>query len=264
VGAPPAGHDPFDVEGHLECANCGRDVSEVEDARTAGLRVYCCRRCYVFSSRTREVPPWGKEHAVAWADPWEDLSPLSFAELVGILNLCLLDYARARKDLEMSHFRRGVDQGQNGPLERLAAARQLAERIREAPAYYEVSTADLEAYRAERRDGVATGGYDLELVRVPGDSQSRPFVSAVCVAVLAMHPLETPELISNVDQLGPQVVFEQIAHGDAENLSDALERFGFTMNIREHPAGVTDREIAPQQKAIAADIRREVARRDGG
>ena len=93
------------------------------------------------------------------------------------------------------------------------------------------------AYRAERRDGLATGGYDLEIVRVPGDSQSRPFMSAVCVAVLAMHPLEAPELISNVDQRGPQAVLEHIAHPDAENLSDNLERFGFTMNIRGAPSG---------------------------
>ena len=218
----------------------------------------------MFSSRTREVPPWGKEHAVAWADPWEDLSHLSFSELVGILNLCLLDFARGRKDLEMSYVRRAADEGQNGPLERLAAARQLAERIREAPGYYDVSPADLEAYRTERSDGLATGACDLELVRVPGDSQSRPFVSAVCVAILGMHPLETPELISNVDQRGPQVVVQRLTHPDAENLNNALERFGFTMNIRQRPAGAADRETAPPQKAIAADIRREAARRDGG
>ena len=251
--------------GHLECANCGRDVGELEDARTAGLRVFCCRRCYVFSSRTREVPPWGKEHAVEWADPWEDLSHLPFAELVGrILNLCLLDFARARKDLEMSRLRGSEGGGENGALDRLAAARQLTERIREAPAYYEVSPAELESYRAARHDSLATGDYALELVRVPGDSLARPFVPAVCVALLAVHPLEAAELISDVDRLGPRVVIEHISHREAENLNEALERFGFTMNIRESPTGQAPHEIAAPQRAIAADVRREAARQDGG
>jgi hypothetical protein len=253
------------VEGHLECANCGRDVSEVEDARTSGLRVFCCRRCYVFSSRTREVPPWGREHAVAWADPWEDLSSLSFAELLEILHLCLLDFARARKDLEMSRLRGAEGGGQNGALDRLAAARQLTERIREAPAYYDVSPADLEAYGAERRNGMAGGAYDVELVRVPGDSLNRPFVPAVCVAFLAVHPLHAPELVARVDQLGPQVVLEHVSHQDAENLGEALERFGFTTTIQESPALPADappaRADAPL-RAIAADVRREASRQD--
>jgi hypothetical protein len=262
------------MEAHLECANCGRDVSEVEDARTAGLRVFCCRRCYVFSSRTREVPPWGKEHAVAWADPWEDLSHLSFAELVEILNLGLLDFARARKDVEMSRFRGADGSGQNDALDRLAAARQLTERIREVPAYYEVSPADLTAYRAERHGGLASGAYDVEIVRVPGDTLARPFVPAVCVAFLAVHPVEAPQLVADVDQHGPQVVLEGVSHQDAENLSEALERFGITTNIRESSGrGTTSRDgtsdVAPHetgspQKAIAADVRREAAQHDLG
>src|SRR5579872_3110342 len=150
------------MDGHLECANCGRDVSELEDARTAGLRVFCCRRCYVFSSRTREVPAWGREYAAAWADPWEDLSALPFSELVEVLNLCLLDFARARKDMEMSRFRGPELGGQNGALDRLAAARQLTERIREVPAYYDVTAADLEAYRVKRLGGMTRGDFDLE------------------------------------------------------------------------------------------------------
>ena len=136
----------------------------------------------------------------------------------------------------MSRLRGSEGGGENGALDRLAAARQLTERIREAPAYYDVSPADLEAYRAERREGMATGDYDVELVRVPGDSLARPFVAAVCVALLAVHPLEAAELISNVDQLGPQAVVEHISRRDAENLTEALERFGFTTNIRESPA----------------------------
>ena len=236
------------MEGHLECANCGRDVSEVEDARTSGLRVFCCRRCYVFSSRTREVPPWGKEHAVEWADPWEDLSDLSFAELAEILHLCLLDFARARKDVQMSQLRGSEGGGQNGALDRLAAARQLTERIREAPGYYEVSAADLDAYGADRRNGVAAGAYDLELVRVPGDSLARPFVPAVCVAFLAVHPLQAPELVSRVDQLGPQAVLERVSHQDAENLGEALERFGFTTNIREAPARPADARLSARTR----------------
>ena len=263
---PALAHDPSVVEGHLECANCGRDVSEVEDARTSGLRVFCCRRCYVFSSRTREVPPWGREHAVEWADPWEDLSNLSFAELLEILHLCLLDFARARKDLEMSRLRGSEGGGQNGALDRLAAARQLTERIREAPAYYDVSPADLETYAGERRNGMAGGAYDLELVRVPGDSLARPFVPAVCVAFLAVHPLQAPELVARVDQLGPQVVLERVSHQDAENLGEALERFGFTTNIGESPGLPAEvptpvREDAPL-RAIAADVRREASRQE--
>jgi hypothetical protein len=253
------------VEGHLECANCGRDVSEVEDARTSGLRVFCCRRCYVFSSRMREVPPWGKEHAVEWADPWEDLSDLRFTDLAEILHLCLLDFARARKDLQMSQLRGSEGGGQEGALDRLAAARQLTERIREAPGYYEVSAADLEAHGVERRNGIAAGAYDLELVRVPGDSLARPFVPAVCVAFLAVHPLQAPELVSRVDQLGPQAVLERVSHQDAENLAEALEPFGFTTNIREAPARPADepaiREDAPL-RAIAADVRREASQND--
>lgn len=257
-------HDPNVVVGHLECANCGRDVSEVDDARTAGLRVYCCRRCFVFSSRTQEVPPWGREHAVAWADPWEDLSGLSFGELVGILHLCLLDFARARKDVEMSRLRGSEGGGQAGALDRLAAARQLTERIREVPAYYEVSPAELGAYRAERRDGLAEGNFDVDLVRVPGDSLARPFVPAACVAFLAVHPLAATELISNVDHHGPQVVLEYVSAQDADNLTEAMERFGITMNTRERPAGLAPREVAAPQKAIAADVRREAARQDLG
>lgn len=263
AAAAPA-HDPSVVVGHLECANCGRDVSDVDDARTAGLRVYCCRRCFVFSSRTQEVPPWGKEHAFAWADPWEDLSSLSFGELVGILHLCLLDFARARKDVGMSRLRGSEGGGETGALDRLAAARQLTERIREVPAYYEVSPADLEAYRAERRDGLADGDYDVELVRVPGDSLARPFVPSVCVAFLGVHPLQATELISNVDRLGPQVVLEHVGAQDADNLTDAMERFGITMNTRENPAGLAPREAATPQKAIAADVRREAVRHDLG
>jgi hypothetical protein len=259
-------HDPSVVEGHLECASCGRDVSEVEDARTSGLRVFCCRRCFVFSSRTREVPPWGKEHAVAWADPWEDFSNLSFAELAEILHLCLLDFARARKDLEMSQLRGSEGGGQNGALDRLAAARQLTERIREAAAYYDVSRAVLDVYRAERRQGMADGAYDVELVRVPGDSLARPFVPAVCVAFLALHPLEAPELVARVDQQGPQAVLERVSHRDAENLVEALEKFGFTLNIRESPADLTSHESAQRDdaplQAIAVDVRREASRQD--
>ena len=242
-------------------------MSEVEDARTSGLRVFCCRRCYVFSSRTREVPPWGKEHAVAWADPWEDLSSLSFAELTEILHLCLLDFARARKDVEMSRLRGSEGGGENDALDRLAAARQLTERIREAPAYFDVMPADLDDFRAERRRGMADGADDVELVRVPGDSLGRPFVPAVCVVFLAVHPLSAPELIARVDQLGPQTVLERVSHHDAENLVEALERFGFTMNIRESPAGLAAGEPAPREgaplKAIAVDARREAARHDG-
>jgi hypothetical protein len=253
------------MEGHLECANCGRDVSELEDARTAGLRVFCCRRCYVFSSRTREVPPWGREHAEAWADPWEDLSGLPFAELVGdILSLCLLDFARARKDLEMSRLRGSEAGGQSSALDRLAAARQLTERIREAPGYYEASPADIQAYRAERLGSLAEGDYDVELVRVPGDSLTRPFVPAVCVTSLAVNPLEAPELISNVDRVGSQVVLEHVSHEEAVNLERALERFGFTVNIRESPSALAPREPGPPQRAIATDARREAARHDGG
>jgi hypothetical protein len=262
---PARAHDPSVVDGHLECANCGRDVSEVEDARTCGLRVYCCRRCFVFSSRTREVPPWGNEHAVAWADPWEDLSNLSFAELAEILHLCLLDFARARKDLQMSQLRGSEGGGQNGALDRLAAARQLTERIREAPAYYDVPAAVLDAYRAERRQDMADGAYDVELVRVPGDSLARPFAPAVCVAFLAVHPLEAPELVARVDRLGPQAVLERVSHRDAEQLVEALEKFGFTLNIRESPTEAAPdesaREDAPLQ-AIAADVRREASRHD--
>jgi hypothetical protein len=211
------------------------------------------------------VPPWGKEHAVAWADPWEDLSNLSFAELVEILHLCLLDFARARKDLEMSRLRGSEGGGQNDALDRLAAARQLTERIREVPAYSEVSPADLEAYRSERRNGTADGTYDVELVRVPGDSLARPFVPAVCVTFLAVHPLQASELVAGVDQLGPQVVLERVSHRDAENLGEALERFGFTTNIRESPGGpahdAAAREDVPV-RAIAADVRREASRQD--
>jgi hypothetical protein len=249
------------VEGHLECANCGRDVSEVEDARTSGLRVFCCRRCYVFSSRMREVPPWGKEHAVEWADPWEDLSHLSFAELAEILHLCLLDFARARKDLQMSQLRGSEGGGQDGALDRLAAARQLTERIREAPGYYDVSAADLEAYAAERRNGMAGGAYALQLVRVPGDSLARPFVPAVCVAFLAVHPLAAPELIARVDRQGPQVVLERVGHDDAENLGEALERFGFTTNVTEAPSLAAE-PPAPADallRALATDVRREAS-----
>ena len=263
----PLAHDLTVVVGHLECANCGRDVSEVEDARTSGLRVFCCRRCFVFSSRTREVPPWGKEHAVAWADPWEDLSSLSFAELAEILHLCLLDFARARKDVEMSRLRGSEGGGQSGALDRLAAARQLTERVREVPAYYDVSPAELAAYGAKRRHGVVDGGHDVELVRVPGDSLARPFVPAVCVVFLATHPLEAPDLIARVDRLGPQAVLERVSHHDAENLVEALERFGFTTNIRESPAEPASHEPAlreeAQLKAIAADVRRVASRQDG-
>jgi hypothetical protein len=253
------------MEGHLECANCGRDVSELDDARTAGLRVFCCRRCYVFSSRTREVPPWGREHAEAWADPWEDLSGLPFAELVGnILNLCLLDFARARKDLEMSRLRGSEGGGQSSALDRLAAARQLTERIREAPGYYEASPAEIQAYRAERLGGLAEGEYDVELVRIPGDSLTRPFAPAVCVALLAVNPSEASELISNVDRVGAQVVIEHVSHQEAESLEQALERFGFTMNIRESPSEPALQEPESLQRAIAVDARREAARPDGG
>jgi hypothetical protein len=212
----------------------------------------------------REVPPWGKEHAVAWADPWEDFSSLSFSELVEILHLCLLDFARARKDLQMSQLR-GSEGGGHGALDRLAGARQLTERIREAPGYYEVSAPDLEAYAAERRSGMAAGAYDLDLVRVPGDSLARPFVPAVCVAFLAVHPLQAAELVARVDRLGPQVVLERVSHQDAENLGEALEPFGFTTNIREALGRPVEAPPAHEDvpvRAIAADVRREASRRD--
>ena len=209
----------------------------------------------------REVPPWGKEHAVEWADPWEDLSDLRFADLAEILHLCLLDFARARKDLQMSQLRGSEGGGQEGALDRLAAARQLTERIREAPGYYEVSACRPRRLR-EPSDGTAwlQARYDLELVRVPGDSLARPFVPAVCVAFLAVHPLQAPELVSRVDQLGPQAVLERVSHQDAENLGEALEPFGFTTNIREAPARPADEPRDPRGRAAPGDRGRRTSR----
>ena len=83
------------------------------------------------------------------------------------------------------------------------------------------------------------------------------------MAFLAVHPLEAPQLISRVDQTGPQVVLDHVSHQDAENLDEALERFGFTMNIRQSPADDLTRDLAPSQKAIAADTLRDAARQDG-
>lgn len=88
----------------------------------------------------------------------------------------------------------------------------------------------------------------------------------MCVAFLALHPLEAPELVARVDQQGPQAVLERVSHRDAENLVEALEKFGFTLNIRESPADLTShesalREDAPLQ-AIAVDVRREASRQD--
>ena len=249
--------------GSLECASCGRDVSDLTDARTAGLRVYCTRRCYLLHSHTRAVPSWGKEHADAWADPWLDLSTLDFAELVGVvMQLCLLDFARARRDVELGRLRPADEGHLNDALDRLAAARQLIERIREAPAYYEVSTEDMDAYRVKRRGGLAEGRFDVDVMRVPLDPQVRPFVAAVCVAFLAMHPLDAPKLISEIDNLGSQPVLEQVSHQDAENLKEALERFGFAVSVREGTP--TIRAEGTQARAIAADVRREASRQDAG
>ena len=112
---------------------------------------------------------------------------------------------------------------------------------------------------------MAAGGYDLDLVRVPSDSLARPFVPAVCVAYLAVHPLHAPELVARVDQLGPQVVLERVSQHDAENLADNLEPFGFTTNIREAPRRVTDEtraQVDGPVRAITADARREAAQTD--
>jgi hypothetical protein len=251
------------MQGSLVCESCGRDVSDLTDARTAGLRVYCTRRCYLLHSHTRAVPSWGKEHADAWGDPWLDLSTLGFAELVGVVtHLCLLDFARARRDVELGRLRPADEGHLNDALDRLAAARQLIERIREAPAYYEATAADIDAYRAERRADQLEGPFDVDVMRVPLDPQVRPFMAAVCVAFLALHPLEAPKLISEIDSLGTQAVLEQVSHQDAENLKEALERFGFAVSIREEAPAI--RAEPTQARAIAADVRREASRQDGG
>jgi hypothetical protein len=246
----------------LECASCGRDVSELHDARTGGLRVYCTRRCYLLHSHTRPVPSWGKEHADAWADPWIDLSTLDFEELVGVvLNLCLLDFARARRDVELARLRMTDEGHLNDARDRLAAARQLTERIREAPAYYEATPDVIETYRAERRAGLTEGRFGLDLFRIPSDPQVRPFVVAVCVATLGMHPTDAAKLISEVDHNGAQVVLEHVSHQDAENLKEALEKFGFSVSIIETAAPAVATE-APPTRAIAADVRREASRQE--
>ena len=217
--------------GHLECANCGRDVSEVEDARTAGLRVFCCRRCYVFSSRTREVPAWGKEHAVAWADPWEDLSYLPFAELVDDSEPVpprLRAGAQGPRDVAPPRPGGG---GQNGALDRLAAARQLTERIREAPAYYEVSPPTSRP-TARAAGGMAGATSTSSSSVYPGDSLARPFVPAVCVAFLAVHPLEAPELVARVDRRSAGRSRARQPPGRREPRARP-GAFGFTMNISE-------------------------------
>jgi hypothetical protein len=251
------------MRGSLECESCGRDVSDLTDARTAGLRVYCTRRCYLLHSHTRAVPSFGKEHADAWADPWLDLSTLDFAELVGVvMQLCLLDFARARRDVELGRLRATEGGHVNDALDRLAAARQLVERIREAPAYDDVTAEDLEAYRADRHAGLIEGSFDVDVMRVPADPQIRPFMAAVCVAFLAMHPVDAPKLISEINTLGTQPVLEQVSHEDAENLKEALERFGFAVSIREEAPSV--RAEGAQARAIAADARREASRQDGG
>jgi hypothetical protein len=250
------------MQGSLECASCGRDVSDLHDARTAGLRVYCTRRCYLLHSHTRPVPSWGKEHADTWADPWVELSALEFEELVGVvLNLCLLDFARARRDVELARLRM-TDAGHlNDARDRLAAALQLTERIREAPAYYEATPDVIAAYRAERRAGLVEGRFGLDLFRIPSDPQIRPFVVPVCVAILGMHPTDAAKLISEVDHNGAQIVLEHVSHQDAENLKEALERFGFSVSIIETatPAVIAE---APQARAIATEARREASRQE--
>jgi hypothetical protein len=250
------------MQGSLECASCGRDVSDLHDARTAGLRVYCTRRCYLLHAHTRPVPSWGKEHADAWADPWVDLSTLDFTELVGVvLNLCLLDFARARRDVELARLRMTDEGHLNDARDRLAGALQLTERIREAPAYFEATPAVIESYRAERNSGLTEGRFGLDLFRIPSDPLVRPFVVAVCVAILGMQPTDAAKLISDVDHHGAQIVLEHVSHQDAENLKEALERFGFSVSIIETSAPAVIAE-APATRAIAADVRREASRQE--
>ncbi len=206
------------MQASLECARCGRDVSELHDARTAGLRVYCTRRCYLLHSHPRPVPSWGKEHADAWADPWIDLSTLDFTELVGVvLNLCLLDFARARQDVELARLRMTDEGHLNDARDRLAAARQLTERIREAPAYYEATAEVIDAYRADRYAGLTEGRFGLDLFRIPSDPQVRPFVAWRSVSPFSgCIPLEAAaKLISDVDHHGAQIVLEHVSHQDA-------------------------------------------------
>ena len=77
----------------------------------------------------------------------------------------------------------------------------------------------------------------------------------------ACIPRTAAKLISDVDHHGAQVVLEHVSHQDAENLKEALERFGFSVSIIETSAPAVIAE-APPARAIAADVRREASRQE--